>query len=62
MIIYLVTANGKVSHTAYEHLEDAQTFIKNRVAEKDLLKQQPYYDVVSSIDYTHYRIEDVRVA
>lgn len=59
--IYLVTVNGKVSQLAYKSLSEAQEFIANRCKPVDLENQQAYYNVLSTQDYSWYRIEDVKV-
>lgn len=58
--IYIVTVNGKISQLAYETLAEAQQFIKNRCNPDNLKNQGEYYNVFSTVDYSWYKIEDVK--
>ena len=58
--VYIVTVNGKISQLAYETLAEAQQFIENRCKVTDLDDQGEYYNVFSSVDYSWYKIEDVK--
>ena len=58
--VYIVTVNGKISQLAYATLAEAQQFIENRCKATDLDDQGEYYNVFSTVDYSWYKIEDVK--
>lgn len=60
--VYIVTVDKKISQLAYETLAEAQAFIRNRCKPDDLKNQGEYYNVFSTVDYSWYKIEDVKVA
>ena len=65
MLIYIVTANDKISSVGYKTLEEAQTFVKSRLAHdpeaSSLVKDMVgYYSIVDNKGI-RYRIQDVRV-
>jgi len=66
MIVYIVTANDKLSTTGYRTLEEAQEFVKSRLEHDqvalNLVKEMAgYYSIVDNKGI-RYRIHDVRVA
>lgn len=58
--VYIVTVDKKISQLAYATLPEAQAFIRNRCKPDDLKNQGEYYNVFSTIDYSWYKIEDVK--
>ena len=65
MIVYIVTANDKISSTGYNTLEEAQKFVKSRLkhdssAIERVNEMVGYYSVVDNRG-VRYRIQDVTV-
>lgn len=65
MIIYIVTANDKISSAGYKTLEEAQEFVKSRLAHDETTLQLVsemvgYYSIVDNKG-VRYRIQDVTV-
>ena len=58
--VYIVTVDKKISQLAYATLAEAQQFIENRCKPDDLKNQGEYYNVFSTVDYSWYKIEDVK--
>lgn len=64
MVIYIVTVNGKISSEAYNTLEDAQDFVKERTwydVMPERFGEAYYKDVPDLSGKNLYSIHDVRV-